>query len=77
MVPQEHLTLNHEEPHKGHVPYYKFTLIHNTTPHGTKLDRHPVPHQDCIHTRYLGKKLPRTTNGRGTDGEMQNHEGGI
>ena len=77
MGTQEHLTWNHEDLPKVHVPHPKFTLIHNTTPHGPHLARHPVPHKYFIHTRDLGNKLPHPTNERGTDGWMQTHKGGI
>ena len=62
MVPQKHLTWNHYDPPKGHVPHPKFTLIHNTNPRGPHLFHHPVPHQDCVHNRYLGGNclIPQT-----------------
>ena len=55
MEPQYNLTWNIEEPPKGHAPLSKFTLIHNTTPHGTHLVRQPVPYKYCIYTRDLKK----------------------
>ena len=45
MVPQEHLTWDHEYPPKDHVPHPKITHLDNSTPHCTDLDRHPVPNQ--------------------------------
>ena len=45
MVPQEHLTCNHEYPPNDNVPHPKITLIHNATPHDPHMARHPVPHQ--------------------------------
>ena len=61
--PQENLTWIHKYPPKGHVPHSQLTLVNYTTPHGLYLDRHPVPYQNCIHTRYWGNKLPHPTNG--------------
>ena len=77
MVPQEHLTCNHEDTPKDHVSHPKIYLIHKTTTHGTHLDHHPVPHIYYIHTRDLDYILPGTINGRGTDGRIQTHKGGI
>ena len=74
MVPQEHLTWNHEDPPKVHVPYSQFTLVHNTTPRGLHMARHPLPHQDYIHTRYLGNKIPHLNNGHATYGSIHMHE---
>ena len=54
----------------------QLTLVHYTTHHGPHLPRHPVPHKDHIHSRYLDKQFPDTTNGRGTYGRTQTHEGG-
>ena len=75
--PQENFIWNNEDPPKVHVPHYKFTLMHYTTPNGPYLDHHPVTHHYCIHTRDLGNKLPHTTNICGTDGKTQKYQGWV
>ena len=74
--PQEHLTWNHEEPPKFYVPRYQFTLMPYTDPHGPNLSLHPVTHQYCIHNKYWGNKLTRTTNICVADWYTQTYEGG-
>ena len=73
ILPQEHLSWNHKVPPKDHFTHPKLTLINNTTTHSPHLDRHTVPHQYFIHTRYLDYKLPDTTKGCGIDGRIQMH----
>ena len=77
MVPQEHITWNHEDHPKDHVNHPRITLIHDTIHRGPRLARHTVPHQYFIHTNDLYYKLPNTTNRRVTDGHTYTHEGGI
>ena len=73
MVPTSHLTLDNEDPSEGHVPNYKFILLHYNTPLVLT----------CPDIQYLIKfasilgiweKMPNPTYRRGADGKAQMHK---